>query len=614
MSTSVVSGIDPVTFEILSHRLHQITKEMAITLERAGGTVNTTQMRDYMTALYLPNGDILSAGESMGWHVACAGFAVRHIIAKFENGSGIDPDDIFLLNDPYVAAIHQSDVYIISPIHYRDNLIGWSGSFVHVADIGAMSPGGNSPGATEVYHEGLRIPGIKLIERGKLRRDVFESILNMTRQPEMVGLDLKCEIAANNVAKARMQELYGQYGAELVSRVSAEMITYSESVLRNRLAEIPDGAWSDGCKIRDVEERKIALTLRKNGNALTFDFSGTDGQSRRGVNIPYHGTFGACFEALLTHLAYDLPKNHGLFRCMEVKAPRGTVVNPELPAPVSMSTTSSGAIVKGGLARSVIVQMLATTRRWKSEAMGATVGFRAIRHAGMNRSRNYYVSSIIELDGHGARSEMDGVDSGGEGSNMTAPNIEWIEQSFPVLYLFRRHAKDSSGPGRFRGGAGGEAVLIAHDAPLGIIRCVASGVIGLTNSGRGVFGGYPGAPSVVRLARRTKIREFLAGDRLPQSFEELGGEVSLLPYTEFELQQDGAMYLRRASGGGYGNPLERDPHRVLADLADGLISRESARDVYGVVANASGALDPRATRELRASLERERRGQETATD
>ena len=149
---------------------------MGSTLERVGGTVNTTQMHDYMASLYLPNGDVLSAGDAMGWHVACAGFAVKRIIERFENNGGINPDDIFLLNDPYVAAIHQSDVYMISPIHFNGKLMGWSATFVHVMDIGAMSPGGNSPGATEICHEGIRIPGIKLVERGELRKDLLRGV------------------------------------------------------------------------------------------------------------------------------------------------------------------------------------------------------------------------------------------------------------------------------------------------------------------------------------------------------------------------------------------------------------------------------------------------------
>jgi N-methylhydantoinase B len=223
--------IDPVTFEVLSHRLHQITREMGIALERTGGTVTTTQQHDYNASLYQADGDIIAAGETYGHHVVCAGFAVKRILVAFGKEE-IFPDDIFLLNDPYIAAIHNPDVYIIAPIHYQSALVGWSATFVHVSDVGAITPGGDSPEATEIFQEGFRIPGVKLVERGKLRKDVFDSITHMTRQPDAVALDLKCEIAANNVGKARLQAMYRQYGPELMNSVSAEIIRYTETVLR----------------------------------------------------------------------------------------------------------------------------------------------------------------------------------------------------------------------------------------------------------------------------------------------------------------------------------------------------------------------------------------------
>ena len=139
-----IRGVDPVTFEILSHRLHQVTREMGITLERTGGTVNTTQQRDYMASLYRPDGEILCAGATLGQHVACASCAVKSIIERFP-ADEVFEDDVFLLNDPYLAAIHQSDVYVIAPIHYRGRLVAWSATFVHVNDVGANSPGGDSP-------------------------------------------------------------------------------------------------------------------------------------------------------------------------------------------------------------------------------------------------------------------------------------------------------------------------------------------------------------------------------------------------------------------------------------------------------------------------------------
>ncbi len=599
---ALIRNVDPITFEVLSHRLHQITREMGITLERTGGTVTTTQQHDYNASLYRPEGDIMAAGETYGQHVVCAGFAVKRIRERF-SADEIYPDDIFLLNDPYLAAIHNSDVYVIAPIHFKNELVGWSATFVHVSDVGAMTPGGDSPDATEVFQEGIRFPGIKLVERGRLRRDVFDAFTHMTRQPDAVGLDLKCEIAANNVAKARVQAMYEQYGPEMMNAVSTEMIHYTETVLRNRLREIPDGAWSETLTIEADGLRRLQLTLSKEGDQLTFDFTGTDKQVSKGINLPYHGTAGFCFGAILSSLAYDLPKNHGVLRPMTVIAPEGTLVNVKYPGPISMSTTSSGFGV-GFLANSVLMQMLATSEKWRNEIVAPNASHRNCRHSGVNQYGRY--SAFINmahgaLDGNGARIGKDGVDSGG--SYMSCPNVEWMELHYPLLYLFRRHAKDSAGAGMFRGGAGVESAHTLHDAPEGKIRGVAYGVAGLRNSGHGIFGGYPGAPSIMMLMEKTRVQEVMEKNQSPVDISELGGRSKLLPYCNFEVAQGDVLYMRVASGGGYGDPLEREPELVRQDFNNGLISRESARSIYGtVIGETGGEVDFAATQELRKAL------------
>ena len=603
---SIVKGVDPITFEILSHRLYQIAKEMGITLERVGGTVNTTQMHDYIAALYRANGDILCAGETLGHHVACAGFAVKRIIERFEKDGGICPDDVFLLNDPYLAAIHQSDIYMLSPIHFEGQLVAWSATFVHVMDIGAMSPGGDSPGATEIFHEGVRIPGVKIVERGQLRKDVFDTIINMTRQPVMVGLDLKCELAANNVAKSRMKEIYQQYGPERVDAVCSEMIRYSEAILRRRIAEIPDGNWSETGTIEAGETCKITLRLQKRDDYLLFDFTGSEKQAKQGINLPYHGTLGGCFTVLLSTLAYDIPKNHGVMRPVEVIAPEGTVVNVRYPGPVSLNTTSSVAIVRY-LASSVLMQMFATSEKWHGEVIALNAGHRNAKHAGVNQFGNYFVAPLAQgaLDGTGARSYRDGLASGG--GQMSCPNVEWFELNFPVLYLFRRHVKDGAGAGRFRGGPGAESAHILHDAPQEKIKGITYGVAGLRNSGQGIFGGYPGAPSVVVLLEDTKITDEIAKNKYVENVAELEGQMKLLSYCEFDFKKNDVFYMRMASGGGYGDPMERDPQMVLKDFIDGLVSKEAAHDIYGVVIDDSNQrLDWVATQELRRILQEER--------
>ena len=597
--------VDPVTFEVLSHRLHQITREMGIALERTGGTVTTTQQHDYNASLYRPDGEIMAAGETYGHHVVCAGFAVRRIIERFGKDE-IFPDDIFLLNDPYLAAIHNPDVYIISPIHYENSLVGWSATFVHVSDVGAITPGGDSPDATEIFQEGFRIPGIKLVERGQLRKDVFDAITHMTRQPDAVALDLKCEIAANNVAKARLQAMYRQYGSELMHSVSAEMIRYTERVLRKRLSDIADGAWQEKLTIEADGPCRLLLTLRKQDDRLTFDFTGTDPQVRKGINLPLHGAFGFCFGAVLYSIAYDLPKNQGVLKPMEIIAPKGTLVNVEYPGPISMSTTSSGFGV-GFLASSVLMQMLATSERWRQEIVAPGASHRNCRHSGVNQYRRYTAFINMAhgaLDGNGARIDRDGVDSGG--SYMSCPNVEWMELQYPLLYLFRRHAVDSAGAGKFRGGVAVESAHTLHDAPERKLRGVAYGVAGLENSGHGIFGGYPGAPSVMLLMQGTKVDELIAVNRPPTDIAALGGQEKILPYCNFELTETDVLYMRVASGGGYGDPLERDPEWVRRDVLNSIVSAAAARDIYGVVLMGMDcAVDHEATRQLRTQLRKE---------
>jgi N-methylhydantoinase B len=582
--TAVASGVDPVTFEILSHRLHQITKEMGITLERVGGTVNTTQMHDYIAALYRPDGDILCAGEAMPHHVACASFAVKHILRRFGETNEIRPGDLFLLNDPYVAAIHQSDIYVIGPIHAGDRLVAWSATFVHVMDIGAHSPGGNSPGAREICHEGVRIAGIKLVDRGELRRDVFEAVVNMTRQPEMVALDLRSEIAANNVARARVQDLCAQYDPDTLEAVSREMLRYTERVYRDRLLEMPDGVRHASGSVRSGDRWQIELAMHKSGDRLVFDFTGTDAQASVGINLPYHATVGVCYGALQQMLGYDIPKNHGGLAPIEVVAPAGTIVNPLPPAPVSLNTTSSAQIVKY-LATTLFSEMLGTNERWRNESMAQYIGSRVLRHAGVNQHGGYYISTLRSLAAEGATREHDGVDACLNGGWMTCPNVEWVEQNFPLLARYNRHVRDGAGPGKFRGGAAAEMAVELHGAPQDTLKVVAFGAAGLRNAGEGLFGGYPRPPSL--LVHVEDDRE------------------TLLPYCEIELRGGAVLLMTNGGGGGYGDPLERDPARVVADVRDGLVSIGVAARVYGVVV-ANDALDDAASARMREHLRAER--------
>jgi N-methylhydantoinase B len=254
------------------------------------------------------------------------------------------------------------------------------------------------------------------------------------------------------------------------------------------------------------------------------------------------------------------------------------------------------------------MQMLATSEKWKKEVMALNAGGRTARHAGLNQYGRFYVSGLgseNSVGGTGARSYRDGIDSGG--SRMTSPNVEWVERNFPLLYLHRRHVKDGGGPGKYRGGVGAESAFTLHHCPEDKIKVVAMGVAGLRNSGQGIFGGCPGAPGILVHYEGTKLGDLLAQKKWIQDVAELGVQGKLLPYCEIELKKNDVLYMRTENGGGYGDPLERDVGMVAKDVNDGLVSKEAAREVYGVAIDSErNRVDLPATQTLRSKLKEER--------
>jgi N-methylhydantoinase B len=279
------SPVDAVTFEIIRHRLNQVIEESIIALENVSGSPVTNEGHDMMVSLYGPDGGLAVGGVGFLHHLTSAAQAVKHILANFADDPGIGEDDVYMLNDAYTAALHAPDVYIISPIHAGGVLAGFVANFVHVTDIGAIDPGGFSPNARDVFQEGFVTQGLKLVEAGKPRRDVIATFLRNVRDPDMTALDLRSQLAANHVAKERMRQLYADYGVATIRAVQAELLARSEARMRARLAELPDGTWRARQYV-DMPGRlsRVELAATKEGDRLTYDFTGTDPQLPFGVN------------------------------------------------------------------------------------------------------------------------------------------------------------------------------------------------------------------------------------------------------------------------------------------------------------------------------------------
>ena len=606
---SPATSVDPVTFEIVRHKLLNVMDEAIIALENVSGSPITNEGHDLMVSLYKADGGLMVGGVGFLHHLTSAAQAVKHIIASFGDDPGIDEGDVFFFNDSYTAALHPPDVYLISPIHHEGELTGFVANFVHVTDIGAVDPGGFSPNARDNFQEGFQTKGLKIVEGGKPRRDILETFLNMVRDPGMTALDLKSQMAANHVAKDRMARLYDDYGVETVETVSEALIEQSEQLVRSRLAELPDGEW----QAREYVDMPggsctVRVSAIKRGDELTYDFTGSSPQVDLGINCCYWATWGGMFAPIFPLLAWDVTWNEGVSRPISLIAPEGTVVNCIRPAPISIATVGTIQIVNN-LSTLLLSKMLAASERYRDRATAVWHGSHAhLETHGLDASNEFYVAPLTDTfcGAAGARATADGVDLGGEIPNVVSrwANVESQELNTPLVYVYRRAVPDSGGPGKFRGG-------VCHEYAFAPNRS-GGNPMGLTLFGKGtrapmslgLFGGYPGCNVGYSTFREANI------EALPGMLEETAGvEREERFWGSVELEPGDLQYVRFMGGGGYGDPIDRDPAAVLADTQLGLVSVEAAERIYGVrLAAGSDAVDGEATHERRLEIRSERVG------
>ncbi len=577
------SMVDPISFEIIRHKLHMVLEEAIAALENVSGSPITAEGHDLMVSLYDADGNLMLGGVGFLHHITSAAQAVKHLIAEFEGDPGINENDVYFLNDPYVAALHAPDVYMISPIHDGGKRVGFVANFVHVTDIGSIDPGGFSPNARSVYQEGFQTRGLKLVEGGKLRRDLLETILNMVRDPEMVQLDLRSQLAANHVAKQRMQALYADNGSDVVNDVARTLINQSEAALRDRIRLLPDGVW----RVREHVDAgglycTVELAVTVDGDEMVFDFTGSSPELPIGLNCTYWATWGALFAPLFPLLAWDITWNQGVTKPIRMIVEPGTVVNCKRPAPVSIATVGVVQVINN-LSTLALSKILGASSSLRNRATAVWQGSQApVRTHGLDRAGRYFISPLTDsfCGAAGARANADGVDLGGELPNVVSrwANAETAELHGPLIYLYRRLIPDSGGPGKYRGGVCHEFAFSANGLP--------GQRLGVTLFGKGVeapmslglFGGYPGGNISYVTVRDVGRREQLAGSLGP-----VAESRERTSWGSFEIGRDDFEYIRFMGGGGYGDPLDRDPNAVLRDVVEGVVSEPAAQNLYGVI-------------------------------
>jgi len=612
-------AIDPIRYEMFLHRLWAIGEEGRMTLQRVTASPIVSQGGECMSSFYDVSGTMVLACSGHLRFAHATSDAIKTLIGWFEASPGFFDGDQFFFNDPYVAGSHTYDMMIIKPIFYDGALIGWVATSTHTADTG-----GNLRGAAfEIYHEGIRIMGLKVVERGEFREDVFKTLTEQCRDPQYVGLDLKAMIAGNNVCSRRYLELIQKFGLDFIQAAGAKVIRDTQEAARAKLMALPDGRWVGRTYLTslDTQDRRaaplqIVCTLTKKADRLTMDFTGTSPQKNNDVNSTFPSTRAHIGVAITNTLFWDVPWSDGKFEPLEIIVPEGTVLNCTFPAACGAAPVVGGILV-AAVCEAASKMLFAAGRHEDVNASWYSMWYEGgpgYIPAGHNREGVRTAMGIYDIHGSGlgATPLRDGVHTGG---HMNIPSggisdIERTEMQYPLLYLARNHNTDGSGFGKYRGGLGTYRIFVVYGSQDFSVDFKPYGSI--PTGAYGLFGGHPAGPGGIRaIFLGEGISERLSGGDYPAKPEDIEaqawgrrflpegspGRVSL---PEFTIISD---YV--ASGGGYGDPLDRDPDHVARDLKTCVTSTAVAERIYGIVLNGS-AVDMEATAARRHELRRRR--------
>lgn len=584
-------ALDPVTFEVIRHRLWAINDEQAMIAARMSGSPVIYEVYDFNAGILTADGHGLVAGIYILHHAATIDFFVQKILAEWPL-EDIREGDMFFTNDPWYGALHSNDGVLVTPIFWEGEIVCWSGLAMHDEDVGSPVPGSFVVGARDRYGEAPLYPTVKMVEGFELRPDIESIFLRNSRTPDHNALNLRGRMASLTVTHRRIHELIADYGVDTFKAAGEEIVDYVEEVVRGHLREMPDGAWFHRIHLdhngNENELYPICCRLSKQGDRLVADFTGTAEQAPGAINCARAALEGAVMGVFLMFLCYDLPWSVGAaHRVVEIVSEEGTVNNALPPAATSMASIS-GTIATQQAVANAFAKMMLASGRFREEAQAAWSSIpNCLVVAGLDRRGEHFAT--VDMNncggGAGARTFADGIDTGGIFHSMgsTIPNVETMESRTPELAVFRRQRPDSAGGGRFRGGAGIELLLEPHKNPAPIDHVTISAFNSQPDNA-GLAGGLPGTVNYNVVVRDSDLpRQFAAG-RIPTAPEQVEGEREVLA-AKARTEVDGAdlhLYLE-SGGGGFGDPLRRDPELVARDLWHGLASEDAARQVYGVV-------------------------------
>lgn len=573
------SDLDPILLEVLRNAFESSADQMALILMRTAHSPIVRDAMDFSTAICDASGQNLAQGLTTPMHLGSFYDAMRHLIGQYQGR--IAPGDVFIGNDPYLASgQHLPDIYVIQPVFLRERLCGWAATIAHHVDVGGLVPGSNSLAATEIHQEGLRLPFLKLVEGNTVNPMLLDIIAANVRVPDQVLGDIHAQRAACSAGVRELTTILERYGAEQVMEYGDALQDYSEKLARAAIKAIPDGVYRFSDHIDGLGESpqpiEFQVCVTVSGDELTVDWTGTSQQVKGGINTPLSFCKSNVYAALRSIMPPDVPNCHGYTRPIHVVAPEGTLLNARYPAPCGARGITGYRIVDclfGALAQAVPDQVAA------DGAGGSTLP----SFGGWHGPKRFVFSECI-MGTWGATSQHDGQEGVPHmASNQANVPVEMIESDYPIRVERYGFVPDTGGPGKFRGGLSlvREYRLLADDIYFGV-RSDKS-----LHPPHGLLGGQTGSPAENRI--RTRDGEHL----LPP-----------MPMKPITLQSGDVYRHIMAGGGGFGNPFDRDPERVRQDVIDGKVTRQHAREAYGVVLSDdpnSSLVDLTATESLRTA-------------
>lgn len=560
--------MDYVQMNILESTMVSICREMGITLMKTSYSTIFNEALDFTCALADRNGDMIAVAEFCPAQIGGMPLLIKTCVREIPLDT-IEEGDVIVHNDPYRGGLHTPEHTFFKPFFVDGRLEGFAVAIGHIAEVGGMVPGGFCGEATEIFHEGLRVPPVKIKRRGEDNEEVWKIMLANVRTPRYNYGDLRAMISAVDLGVSRITGTYAKYGAASMRQTISDLMDYSERRMRAEIAAIPDGVYDFADKVEDdgIEDREYDIVVRAHvrGEEMVVDYTGSSRQARGPINATLGVTISATYNAILHLTDPTIPKNSGCFRPIRVVAPPGTIVNVDYPAPEVGGNTETHPRIAGTLLG----------------ALGKAIPHRAMAAEGSThanfvfggvdaRTEEYFACYDLESNGWGGRSFADGNDSCDSiNGNCRITPVEVFETRFPWRIEQFGLVADSGGAGKFRGGLGYRKQML----------CLNDEITASQMSDRyklapwGLNGGKPGGKAATLICR-ADTQEWLT---VQQAFN----KVSPSKYSNISIRKGDRVVLQMPGGGGFGDPAERDPAMIAHDLREGYVTPEGAARDYG---------------------------------